>query len=95
MSRFQPRGGIQSTFSCGTGPITPTTADLAFAAQQQTNFDACNALISGVFPLLAAASGSVPFVFFAAMMVVQFIVVAAFYPETKGYTLEEMEGKLA
>ena len=53
-----------------------------------------NALISGIFPMMAAASGSIPFVFFACMMVAQFIVVAAVYPETKGYTLEEMEQKL-
>ena len=33
-------------------------------------------------------------VFFAVMMVVQFFVVLAVYPETKGYTLEEMQRKL-
>jgi len=53
-----------------------------------------NATISGVFPVFAARSGGVPFVFFAAMMVVQFFVVLAVYPETKGYTLEEMQRKL-
>ena len=53
-----------------------------------------NALISGVFPVLAARSRGVPFIFFAAMMVVQFFVVAAVYPETKGYSLEEMQKKL-
>ena len=53
-----------------------------------------NALISAVFPVLAARSGGVPFVFFAVMMVVQFFVVLAVYPETKGYTLEEMQRKL-
>lgn len=53
-----------------------------------------NALISAVFPVLAARSGGVPFVFFAVMMVVQFFVVFAIYPETKGYSLEEMQRKL-
>lgn len=53
-----------------------------------------NALISAIFPVLAASSGAVPFVFFALMMVVQFIVVLLFYPETKGVTLEEMQRKL-
>jgi SP family arabinose:H+ symporter-like MFS transporter len=53
-----------------------------------------NALISGVFPTLAARSGGVPFVFFAVMMVVQFVVVLAVYPETKGHSLEEMQRKL-
>lgn len=56
---------------------------------------AMNALISGVFPLMAAASGGYPFLFFAVMMVVQFFVVWFVYPETKGVTLEEMQRKLA
>ncbi len=50
-----------------------------------------NALISFTFPSLAALSRGAPFVFFAAMTVVQFFVVLALYPETKGYTLEEMQ----
>jgi SP family arabinose:H+ symporter-like MFS transporter len=53
-----------------------------------------NALISGIFPLMAKSSGAYPFVFFAAMMVVQFFVVLFVYPETKGYTLEEMQRRL-
>ena len=53
-----------------------------------------NALISGIFPVLAASSGGAPFVFFAVMMVVQFFVVLLFYPETKGVSLEEMQKKL-
>ena len=40
---------------------------------------------------VAALSGGFPFVFFAAMMVVQFFVVLFFYPETKGLSLEEMQ----
>jgi len=53
-----------------------------------------NALISGIFPLMAASSGAYPFVFFAAMMVLQFFVVLFLYPETKGISLEEMQKKL-
>jgi sugar porter (SP) family MFS transporter len=53
-----------------------------------------NALISGVFPLMAASSGGVPFAFFALMMAVQFLVVLLVYPETKGLSLEEMERKM-
>lgn len=53
-----------------------------------------NALISGIFPLMAATSGAYPFVFFSAMMVLQFFVVLFVYPETKGVTLEEMQRKL-
>jgi len=52
------------------------------------------ALISLTFPQLAAASGSVPFVFFSAMMVLQFFVVLFTYPETKGVTLEQMQKQL-
>ncbi|HUI58330.1 MAG TPA: sugar porter family MFS transporter [Bryobacteraceae bacterium] len=55
---------------------------------------AVNAAIAQTFPRLAERSGGLPFVFFAAMMVVQFFVVLAFYPETKGYSLEEMQRKL-
>lgn len=50
-----------------------------------------NALISGVFPLLAHFSGAYPFVFFALMMVLQFFVVLFLYPETKRVTLEQMQ----
>ena len=53
-----------------------------------------NGLISLVFPVLAASSGAYPFVFFAAMTVLQFFVVLFFYPETKGVTLEDMQKKL-
>jgi SP family arabinose:H+ symporter-like MFS transporter len=53
-----------------------------------------NAIISGVFPVLAARSGAGPFIFFSLMMVVQLIVVWLVYPETKGVTLEEMQKKL-
>ncbi len=35
-----------------------------------------------------------PFVFFAAMTVVQFLVVLLTYPETKGQTLEQLQRKL-
>jgi hypothetical protein len=53
-----------------------------------------NALISLVFPLMAARSGGYPFVFFSLMMVLQFFVVLFIYPETKGISLEEMQKKL-
>jgi sugar porter (SP) family MFS transporter len=50
-----------------------------------------NALISGIFPLMAASSGAAPFAFFAIMTLVQFFVVLFIYPETKGRTLESMD----
>src|SRR5207248_4785006 len=53
-----------------------------------------NALISGIFPLMAASSRGTPFVFFSGMMALQFFVVLFVYPETKGFTLEEMQSKM-
>lgn len=53
-----------------------------------------NAIISFVFPVIAKSSGAYPFVFFSAMMVVQFFVVLFFYPETKGVTLEQLQHRL-
>ena len=53
-----------------------------------------NAGISYLFPILAAKSRGLPFVFFAVMMAVQFFVVLVAYPETKGVTLEQMQKKL-
>jgi hypothetical protein len=53
-----------------------------------------NALISGIFPMMAATSGGVPFAFFALMTVVQFFVVLTLFPETKGISLEELERKM-
>lgn len=53
-----------------------------------------NALISGLFPVMAKSSGAYPFAFFALMMLVQFVIVLKFFPETKGATLEEIEERL-
>jgi MFS transporter, SP family, arabinose:H+ symporter len=53
-----------------------------------------NALISGIFPLLASSSGGYPFVFFSLMMGLQFFVALFVYPETKGVSLEEMQKRL-
>ena len=53
-----------------------------------------NAAISWSFPVIAAYSRSAPFVFFAAMMLLQFFVVLTVYPETKGIALEDMDQQL-
>lgn len=53
-----------------------------------------NAIISAVFPIIAVRSGAYPFVFFSAMMVLQFFVVLFFFPETKQVSLEELQRKL-
>jgi sugar porter (SP) family MFS transporter len=54
-----------------------------------------NALIAFAFPLIAAHSKALPFVFFAAMMLLQFFVVLWFFPETKGVPLEEVDRAMA
>jgi MFS transporter, SP family, arabinose:H+ symporter len=52
------------------------------------------ALLSWIFPLLSAHSTAVPFAFFSSMMALQFFVVLFVFPETKGFSLEEMQEKL-
>lgn len=52
------------------------------------------ALISWTFPYVAELSKGAPFLFFAAMMLLQFFVVLFIYPETKGVTLENMQKNL-
>ncbi|HEX7359429.1 MAG TPA: sugar porter family MFS transporter [Bryobacteraceae bacterium] len=53
-----------------------------------------NTIISLVFPIMAASSGSFPFMFFGAMMVIDFFLVLFYYPEMKGISLEEAQHKL-
>jgi sugar porter (SP) family MFS transporter len=53
-----------------------------------------NAVIGQAFPMVAMYTQALPFVFFAACMVVQFFVVLAVFPETRGVELEEMERTL-
>ncbi len=49
------------------------------------------ALIAQEFPRVASWSKPLPFVFFAAITVVQFFVVLSVYPETKGVSLEKIQ----
>ncbi len=51
--------------------------------------------VSWSFPPLVSYSGSSVFVFFAAMMVLQFFMVLKYLPETKGVSLEELQTQLA
>jgi sugar porter (SP) family MFS transporter len=53
-----------------------------------------NALISAAFPVLAAESAAGPFVVFLIMVVLQFVAVLLFFPETSGATLEEMQKRI-
>jgi hypothetical protein len=59
------------------------------------SLSALNTTILFTFPILAHYfNQGTPFAFFAAATVVQLIVVAMFFPETKGQTLEELQRKL-
>jgi len=49
-----------------------------------------NALIAGSFPVIAAQSKSIPFVFFAVMMTLQFTAAFFLMPETRGVPLERI-----
>ncbi len=53
------------------------------------------AIVSGVFPSLAAISRGYPFILFAAAMAAQFLVVLWFFPETKGNSLEQIQQALS
>ena len=53
-----------------------------------------NTIVTKAFPVVAAKSRPLPFVFFSAAMVVYFFIVLFTYPETKGVTLEEMQHRL-
>lgn len=55
---------------------------------------AMNAIVSGLFPVVAAHSHAAPFAFFSAMAVVQFFIVLFLFPETKSVSLEDMQRKL-
>ncbi|HEY1725889.1 MAG TPA: sugar porter family MFS transporter [Steroidobacteraceae bacterium] len=53
-----------------------------------------NALISALFPAVAARAASLPFAFFSLMMLLQFFLVLRFVPETRGVSLERMPQRL-
>ncbi|HEY1768435.1 MAG TPA: sugar porter family MFS transporter [Terracidiphilus sp.] len=54
-----------------------------------------NAIIAQLFPIVVHdMNTATPFIFFAVMTAVQFLVVLVVYPETKGQTLEALQRKL-
>jgi MFS transporter, SP family, arabinose:H+ symporter len=53
-----------------------------------------NAVLSLIFPIIAARSGAYPFWLFASMMLLQFVIVLLFFPETKRVSLEELQHML-
>jgi MFS family permease len=52
------------------------------------------AAVSWTFPMVAAVSGATAFAFFAGMMLLQFFLVLAYLPETKGVSLEQIQRTL-
>jgi sugar porter (SP) family MFS transporter len=50
-----------------------------------------NAVISLVFPIMATSSGAYPFMFFGVMMVLDLFIIAFYYPETTGISLEKLQ----
>jgi len=54
-----------------------------------------NAVISLIFPIMAGTSGAYPFMFFAAMMILDCCLILKYYPETKGMTLEKLQDRIA
>ena len=89
---FAPLGAVIWVY---IGEIFPNTVRSKGQGLGSSSHWIMNAIISYYFPIVVAkTSGAYPFVFFAAMMVVQFFMVSFFYPETKGFTLEEMQHRL-
>jgi SP family xylose:H+ symportor-like MFS transporter len=52
-------------------------------------------VVSWTFPVLARQSGALAFSLFAAMMVLQFVLVLKYLPETKGVSLEDLQTRWA
>ncbi|MEI7908071.1 MAG: sugar porter family MFS transporter [Verrucomicrobiota bacterium] len=71
--------------------ILPNSIRASGAATACFSMWALCAVVSWSFPVLAGKSATIPFVFFAGMMVLQFILVWIYLPETKGVSLEEIE----
>ncbi|MBB4099154.1 sugar porter family MFS transporter [Sphingomonas kyeonggiensis] len=53
-----------------------------------------NALLAFGFPIVAQYTQALPFWLFAAAMLVQFVIVWRYFPETRGISLERLEGAL-
>lgn len=77
------------------GEVFPNAVRAKGQGVGNASLSAINMAILFSFPVIAHAfSQETPFIFFAGATVVQLIVVALFYPETKGQTLEALQRKL-
>jgi len=94
--------GFTASFAFSSGSVVwvylseifPTRVRMKGQALGSTVIWIINGVISLVFPLLAEKSASLPFLFFALAMAVQFFMTLFFFPETKGLSLEKLEQKL-
>lgn len=95
-------GGYTASFAMSSGAVIwvymseifPNAVRVKGQALGTTVLWVMNGIISQVFPTIAAKSASLPFVIFAVLMAVQFVVTLLFFPETKGLSLEQVEAKL-
>ena len=76
------------------GEVFPTRVRAKGQSLGSSSHWITNAIISLVFPIMAKSSGAYPFVFFAVMMVIDFFLVLAYYPETSGISLEQVQSYL-
>jgi len=77
------------------GEVFPTSVRATGQSLGSFTHWAMNAVISFAFPVIVAHySKGLPFVFFSAMTIVQFLVVLTMYPETKGASLEEIQRRV-
>jgi SP family arabinose:H+ symporter-like MFS transporter len=74
--------------------IFPNAVRVKGQALGSTTLWIMNGIISQIFPWMAAKSSALPFIIFGALMALQFVVTLAFFPETKGFSLEELETRL-
>jgi sugar porter (SP) family MFS transporter len=74
--------------------IFPNAVRVKGQALGSTTLWVMNGVISQIFPWMAAKSASLPFIIFAVAMALQFVVTLAFFPETKGFSLEELQTRL-
>jgi len=77
------------------GEVFPTSVRAKGQGVGSASHWLMNAVIAQSFPVVVTMmSTATPFLFFAAMTVLQFLVVLFVYPETKGQSLEQLQRKL-
>lgn len=95
-------GGYTASFAMSSGSVIwvymseifPNAVRVKGQALGSSVLWVMNGIISQIFPAIAAKSASLPFVIFAVLMAVQFVVTLLFFPETKGLSLEQVEARL-